>query len=80
MSSKLALDGRVVVIANPTRVELPIGRVFRVRPIDSTQEAKSIQSSTQNRAQESDWAEAARTSPLGAAAAASRYTPARLNR
>jgi hypothetical protein len=44
VSSKLAQDGRLVVIANPTRLELPPGRVFRVRPIDSTQEAKQQKS------------------------------------
>jgi len=40
VSSKLKRDGRLVVIANPTRLELPPGRVFRVVPIDSTQEEK----------------------------------------
>jgi hypothetical protein len=40
VSSKLALNGRVVVIANPTEPALPPGRVFKVRPIDSTQEPK----------------------------------------
>jgi hypothetical protein len=40
MSSKLAQDGKVVVVVNPTERALPPGRVFRVRPIDSTQEPK----------------------------------------
>jgi hypothetical protein len=44
VSSKLALDGRLVVIANPTERALPPGLVFKVRPIDSTQEAKQQKS------------------------------------
>jgi hypothetical protein len=45
VSSNLKKDGLLVVIANPTtRLELPPGRVFRVRPIDSTQEAKQQKS------------------------------------
>lgn len=40
VGSKLKRDGRVVVIANPTEPALPPGRVFKVRPIDSTQEPK----------------------------------------
>jgi hypothetical protein len=44
VTSKLTPDGRLVVIANPTEAALPPGRVFRVRPIDSTQEANQQKS------------------------------------
>jgi hypothetical protein len=38
VTSKLKLGGRVVVIATPAERALPPGRVFKVHPIDSTQE------------------------------------------
>jgi hypothetical protein len=41
MSSKLALDGRVVVVTSPTEPHLPPGRVFRVVPLDDTQEPRA---------------------------------------